>query len=86
MKYPVELNDTARDIFLLWVAENCKDSAKFDDGNLLAPEAWLEDFNGRLNEDSSRRDYEISSFESASGSPELFYFSDDDLLYEEFEE
>jgi hypothetical protein len=86
MKYPTELNDAARNRFLLWVSENCKDSAKFDDGELMSPEAWLEEFNDRLGEDSARRDYEMSSFESVSNSPEVFYFSDDDLLYEEVEE
>ena len=86
MKCAVELNEKGRKNFLAWVGDNCQSTAKFDDGELFAPEAWLEDFNDRLSEDSSIREYEMSSTDSQSGNPELFRFDDSDLVFEEIQE
>ncbi len=62
--------------FLKWVTENKKTL-----GSLTNPQAWTDDLLNELTFDSDRRNYEICSFESASGNPEIFRFTDNMLIY-----
>ncbi len=75
-----DITKEARKEFLKWVIENVKESAK-DGGELINPQAWVDDLLDDLGSDSSIRRYEMSTFDSASGNPELFDITNDMLIF-----
>lgn len=81
--YPVNLTPAASDRFNDWLEARLHARYLTDAGRVLAPGAWDHALAVKLVADSDRRDFEISSRESASGRPELFDFTDEDLVFEE---
>lgn len=81
------LTQSAEIRFLNWVVEKCNASCKSEEietdihpGNhLLDMGAWLDDIDEILEKDPSCRAFEMSENHSASGKPELYYFTDNDL-------
>ncbi len=82
MQYPISLTDDARNRFLEWVREYAARPPEVASQEA----AWLSDFDNSLMANSERRDYEMSGFESRSSLPELFDFSDADLIWADCEE
>ncbi|MCP5005391.1 MAG: hypothetical protein GY941_15860 [Planctomycetes bacterium] len=70
----------AKKEFLKWVTENVKESGK-GGGELVNPQAWVNDLLDDLGSDSDIRRYEMSTFDSASGNPEMFDITDEMLIF-----
>lgn len=73
---PVGLNEQGEKRFLAWVFENVKNPEK------QHAKGWISAFEDKLMSDSDRRDFEMGQFESASGNPEIFDFTDEDLDFD----
>ncbi len=77
--YIEDITTAAKVEFTAWVVENAKNTP--DTG------AWVSDLvDNTLANDSAIRRYEMSEWESKSGNPEVFYITDDMLVWAKAEE